>query len=670
MLVEKTSPAQAQITPANLNITLKYGYGSSSSASTQISLSNHSFGPATSCISGSILPAGQYILPTGIAFYSNGAGATCSYLNKLSPSQLAAATSIATVPPTNECPSVGYCNQSQVLAAGQYVLPNGLEFYANGSGATCSYQSRLSIQALSIAVDLPSLPNGNEDPSTGICDGGGVLAAGIYILPSGVEFYANGQGATCSYTTRLSSSQLTSATFLPYLPPGNEAPSIGFCNGGGILASGQYILPSGAAFYSNGSGATCLYASALTPAELSTATSITAVPPGNEVPTGYCEGNFVSVKTYGAVGDGLTDDTVAIQSAINASNNVYFPSGVYAISSSIQLKQSSSYFGAGANQSILRYVGPTNQTVLNLNGTTGSSIHDLGVLGTSGPTTTITGIGFGNSSQNVVYNVYVSNFWNECVSLSGSDNTIRDSDLESCKVVLGATGNGHTIQNNYISNHYLSSSEPKPWTSASSYWDGIEGEGLSNSLISGNTSIENGQSGIYTGGNNSVSFGNTIQNNYVAHNWNRGIDQGVTGDVSSTNSLSNITITGNVSIDNREPNLWLNLVQQASVSQNYLEYTTDYSSLFGSYGESTRLSIFLDEYLPPCDKGVPSDELTNVTVQNNTILDNQHALCMSFSVLKGKGSVITQNTMNCGFWYPSQAAVGNTLTAQNNLCSN
>jgi len=48
----------------------------------------------------------------------------------------------------------------------------------------------------------------------------------------------------------------------------------------------------------------------------------------------------VSVKDFGAVGDGVADDTVAIQDAINAANvdggkSVYFPAGDYIVSSTI-----------------------------------------------------------------------------------------------------------------------------------------------------------------------------------------------------------------------------------------------------------------------------------------------------------------------------------------------
>lgn len=46
-------------------------------------------------------------------------------------------------------------------------------------------------------------------------------------------------------------------------------------------------------------------------------------------------GDWVSVKDYGAVGDGITDDTAAIQQAFNqASGAVYFPAGTYLVSPS------------------------------------------------------------------------------------------------------------------------------------------------------------------------------------------------------------------------------------------------------------------------------------------------------------------------------------------------
>ena len=45
-----------------------------------------------------------------------------------------------------------------------------------------------------------------------------------------------------------------------------------------------------------------------------------------------------SVKDFGAVGDGVTDDTSAIQAAVNSGADwIYFPSGTYLVSSAITI---------------------------------------------------------------------------------------------------------------------------------------------------------------------------------------------------------------------------------------------------------------------------------------------------------------------------------------------
>ena len=65
--------------------------------------------------------------------------------------------------------------------------------------------------------------------------------------------------------------------------------------------------------------------------------------------------NFVltSVKQYGAAGDGVADDTTAIQAAINSGLAIWFPPGVYLISATLNLNT------AASHGQILRGSGPT-----------------------------------------------------------------------------------------------------------------------------------------------------------------------------------------------------------------------------------------------------------------------------------------------------------------------
>jgi hypothetical protein len=65
------------------------------------------------------------------------------------------------------------------------------------------------------------------------------------------------------------------------------------------------------------------------------------------------EGAAVNVKDFGAVGDGVTDDTAAIQAAINAGEKVFFPSATYLISSPIVQSQRNILMGEGRDSRIL-----------------------------------------------------------------------------------------------------------------------------------------------------------------------------------------------------------------------------------------------------------------------------------------------------------------------------
>jgi len=65
---------------------------------------------------------------------------------------------------------------------------------------------------------------------------------------------------------------------------------------------------------------------------------------------------YANVKSYGAVGDGTTDDTAAIQAAVNASSGVFFPTGTYKVTAAVTLNANNTVFGEGAS-SVILYTG-------------------------------------------------------------------------------------------------------------------------------------------------------------------------------------------------------------------------------------------------------------------------------------------------------------------------
>lgn len=58
-------------------------------------------------------------------------------------------------------------------------------------------------------------------------------------------------------------------------------------------------------------------------------------------------GHIASVKDYGAVGDGITDDTAAIQAACDSGKDVFFPRGTYLISEAIAVTTNSQNISGG-----------------------------------------------------------------------------------------------------------------------------------------------------------------------------------------------------------------------------------------------------------------------------------------------------------------------------------
>jgi hypothetical protein len=124
----------------------------------------------------------------------------------------------------------------------------------------------------------------------------------------------------------------------------------------------------------------------------------------------------VSVKDFGAVGDGVADDTVAIQTAMDSgATTIYFPQGVYRVTDTItqkaELLGESNLYGFA---SVIEMDNATPKTILvGANGQvlTDSRIKDITnmvIRGKSNQTKIHTGV-FGNLYQNCISNSFFQN---------------------------------------------------------------------------------------------------------------------------------------------------------------------------------------------------------------------------------------------------------------------
>lgn len=94
--------------------------------------------------------------------------------------------------------------------------------------------------------------------------------------------------------------------------------------------------------------------------------------------------DVVSVKDFGAVGDGVTDDTAAIQAAINVFTNgsgrVYFPRGTYKVTETITVaKDGIGLIGEGMRVTFLSFV-PTADDICLFIGKGGEGTSDGGII--------------------------------------------------------------------------------------------------------------------------------------------------------------------------------------------------------------------------------------------------------------------------------------------------
>jgi len=116
---------------------------------------------------------------------------------------------------------------------------------------------------------------------------------------------------------------------------------------------------------------------------------------------------WVSVKDFGAKGDGSTDDTAAIQEALTQSANkcLYFPDGTYKISSTLTAPAFITILGASEYGSIINGAAlSTNQAILSITGSQ-YNISNLKFVGSG----TQLGISAYNGYFNTYTNLYFTN---------------------------------------------------------------------------------------------------------------------------------------------------------------------------------------------------------------------------------------------------------------------
>lgn len=247
----------------------------------------------------------------------------------------------------------------------------------------------------------------------------------------------------------------------------------------------------------------------------------------------------VNVRWFGATGDGTTDDTTAIQTAVNAGNHIYFPTGTYIVS--VIDIDTDSYFEGNGYSTILKSKDLNTNNVIRGNSTANNIIiKNLKIDGNNGSATDGDGIRlFGTHTNVLIDGVWIDEPYQNGIWVGGGANAnIR---ISNCLVtgtfladgIIIHTGTHYTITNCVINNTVTNDANNNVSVFHST---GASGLGIISNIVS-----TGGVNGISVEGNSTETI---ISNCYVESAVN-GIS---VKDASSTNiTISNCIVKDNTS---------------------------------------------------------------------------------------------------------------------------
>jgi len=261
----------------------------------------------------------------------------------------------------------------------------------------------------------------------------------------------------------------------------------------------------------------------------------------------------VSVKDFGATGDGTTDDAAAIQAAVNAvsaNGTVYFPPGTYAVGAAgiaVTSKTGVTLFGDGA---IIKITAISTLTTaigaatIRLSGCTRSGVRGLEINGNS---IASSGIGLTGCTDCFVdgVTVYASGVSGQITSAGGG---VRNSFTNNTVY----SGNG-TTRGMWLGNVNSSDMETDIHVAGNVVRNNPATGIVINSVggrVEGNHCRTNEGSGVVIPGANGYSSKNlTIVGNYFIDNLFHGVQSDVVY-TTAADLTDSITVTGNVCSQN------------------------------------------------------------------------------------------------------------------------
>lgn len=268
--------------------------------------------------------------------------------------------------------------------------------------------------------------------------------------------------------------------------------------------------------------------------------------------------DFVSVRDFGAKGDGVTDDTSAINRALSElytreanpeiRRSLFFPAGTYKVTDTIKVPSYAKLYGEGAKSSTIKYYSPDGgatvaDAVVRTTDSKNQTGASIGNFGATVPTDIeISSMGFESNNVNDIFLLEsTTNSSFENVSLAGpkTNATIIASDDKACIRIQGTvslvpknitfnnctthgtgfgmhinhTSHGITLSNSRLTTHYKGvllgdapvNGGPTGVRVSQNVFDDIMAQGIDIDTVSMNTTAFNA---FYDVGNNFLGLGN------------------------------------------------------------------------------------------------------------------------------------------------------------------
>lgn len=349
---------------------------------------------------------------------------------------------------------------------------------------------------------------------------------------------------------------------------------------------------------------------------------------------------WISVKDHGAVGDGVTDDSTAINAAITAANAlpnggvVVFPPAIYLIGTALELKSNVILLMYGAK---LKVKNSTN-------------IHAIRISASASRVAVLGGEIDGNKANNASGG---NGIWNDTTG-AFTYAMIRDVNIHDCKangIMLAGvdaanpskyvTIDGCTLEDNDeagISGNYL---EEFTWGRNVAIDNGTHGIGLIGigkyGTIIGNTASGSGTADNFTSYNNANRH-LTVTGNVSRGGANNGIHFGGQDLIVSNNTVydptfhgiviyshssataNNVSVTGNVIESAGKSGIWLDKTSEFAVTGNTVLNCTEHGVLLD--GTNTNGTVTGNTAKGNGADGIRLQACDQVIVNGNTSIGN------------------------------------------------